>query len=107
MTIPWTVYVFSVFYTLGHAMGYCFVTGYGTFSPSDTHHRPSQAMGVCMPGMLVGGACAELADPYAQMVLADEAPSMCYVDSSQSYSTNEVTVYWNSPLIYIMSAEMA
>ncbi|SFG73216.1 hypothetical protein SAMN05216356_12215 [Oribacterium sp. WCC10] len=24
MTIPWTVYVFSVFYTLGHAMGYCF-----------------------------------------------------------------------------------
>ena len=64
-------------------------------------------MGVCMPGMLVGGACAELADPYAQMVLADEAPSMCYVDSSQSYSTNEVTVYWNSPLIYIMSAELA
>ena len=95
-------------YLLGaNAMGYCFVTGYGTFSPSDTHHRPSQAMGVCMPGMLVGGACAELADPYAQMVLADEAPSMCYVDSSQSYSTNEVTVYWNSPLIYIMSAELA
>ena len=95
-------------YLLGaNAMGYCFVTGYGTFSPSDTHHRPSQAMGVCMPGMLVGGACAELADPYAKMVLADEAPSMCYVDSSQSYSTNEVTVYWNSPLIYIMSAELA
>ncbi|WP_051671618.1 hypothetical protein [Oribacterium sp. P6A1] len=23
MTIPWAVYVFSVFYTLGHAMGYC------------------------------------------------------------------------------------
>jgi endoglucanase len=30
---------------------------------------------------------------------------MCYVDNDASYSTNEVTVYWNSPLIYILAAE--
>ena len=95
-------------YLLGaNALGYCFVTGYGTFSPTDIHHRPSQAVGEVVPGMLVGGANNNLEDPYAEMVLADEAPSMCYVDSSQSYSTNEVAIYWNSPLIYLFAAELA
>ena len=94
-------------YLLGaNALGYCFVTGYGTFSPTDIHHRPSQAIGEVVPGMLAGGANNNLEDPYAEMVLADEAPSMCYVDSSQSYSTNEVAIYWNSPLIYIFDAEL-
>ena len=95
-------------YLLGaNALGYCFVTGYGTFNPTDIHHRPAQATGEVLPGMLAGGANSNLEDPYAEMVLADAAPSMCYIDSSQSYSTNEVAVYWNSPLIYVFAAEMA
>ncbi|MBO4591021.1 MAG: glycoside hydrolase family 9 protein, partial [Eubacterium sp.] len=32
-------------------------------------------------------------------------PAMCYVDNAQSYSTNETAIYWNSPLIYLLSAE--
>jgi endoglucanase len=28
---------------------------------------------------------------------------MCYIDNMQSYATNEVAIYWNSPLIYAMS----
>ncbi|MBO4681850.1 MAG: glycoside hydrolase family 9 protein, partial [Clostridiales bacterium] len=93
-------------YLLGaNAMGYCFVTGYGTFSPKNVHHRPSITAGKAMPGMLVGGADNALEDDYAKKMCKDEAPSMCYVDDDSSYSTNEVTVYWNSPLIYILAAE--
>ena len=93
-------------YLLGaNAMGYSFVTGYGIFSPKSVHHRPSIAAGKAMPGMLVGGADNALEDDYAKKMCKDEAPSMCYVDNEASYSTNEVTVYWNSPLIYILAAE--
>ena len=93
-------------YLLGaNAMGYCFVTGYGTFSPNKVHHRLSLAAGKVMPGMLVGGSDNALEDEYAKKMCKDCAPSMCYVDSDASYSTNEVTVYWNSPLIYILAAE--
>jgi endoglucanase len=86
-------------------MGYSFVTGYGIFSPKSVHHRPSIVAGKAMPGMLVGGADNALEDDYAKKMCKEEAPSMCYVDNDASYSTNEVTVYWNSPLIYILAAE--
>ncbi len=92
-------------YLLGvNATGYCFVTGQGYHSPENPHHRPSQATGKCMPGMLVGGPNSNLEDPYAKGVLADVPPAKCYVDSVQSYSCNEITIYWNSPLIYLMTA---
>jgi len=92
-------------YLLGvNATGYCFVTGQGYLSPTHTHHRPSQATGKCMPGMLVGGTNSNLEDPYAKGVLADVAPAKCYVDNVQSFSCNEITIYWNSPLIYLMTA---
>ena len=87
-----------------NSVGYCFVTGYGTVSPVNTHHRPSQALGKTMPGMLVGGPDNALEDSYAKAVLANSAPAQCYVDNAQSYSCNEITVYWNSPLIYLLSA---
>ncbi len=92
-------------YLLGtNSLGYCFVTGFGTFSPKNPHHRPSQVKGKAMSGMLVGGANRNLEDPYAMAVLAEEAPAMCYVDNDQSFSTNEITIYWNSPLIYLLAA---
>ena len=92
-------------YLLGaNGLGMCFVTGEGTRSPVNPHHRPSQALGSVMRGMLVGGPDSSLEDPYAKGVLADQAPAMCYVDNAQSFSTNEVTIYWNSPLIYLLSA---
>lgn len=87
-----------------NSLGYCFVTGYGTVSPLHTHHRPSQVLDVSMPGMLVGGPDNALEDSYAKAVLNESAPAQCYVDNAQSYSCNEVTIYWNSPLIYLLSA---
>lgn len=95
-------------YLLGaNSTSYCFVTGYGTLTPKNTHHRPSEALGTTMTGMLVGGANSNLEDPYAQNVLADKPAAKCYVDNVQSYSCNEVTVYWNSPLIYLMAGLLA
>ena len=82
---------------------YCFLTGYGTQSPTDPHHRPSQAVGECMKGMLVGGPDSFLEDPYAKSVLAGLPKARCYTDNSQSYSCNEITIYWNSPLCFLLA----
>lgn len=83
--------------------GYCYVTGYGTLTPNLTHHRPSQVLKETMPGMLVGGCNNNLDDPYANAVLYGIAPGRAYVDNEQCYSCNEVTIYWNSPLIYLLT----
>ena len=87
-----------------NATGYCFVTGAGTQYPEHPHHRPSQATGVCMPGMLVGGPNSNLEDQYAATVCKEMPAAKCYVDNDQSYSINEITIYWNSPLVYLMVA---
>ncbi len=91
-------------YLLGrNPNGMCYVTGFGTVSPQNPHHRPSIAVGRAMPGMLVGGVNSDLADPAAQKYLADAPAAKCYVDASGSYSTNEITIYWNSLLAYLLS----
>lgn len=95
-------------YQLDYLLGatptsYCYVTGFGSMSPKDTHHRPSQALQKTMPGMLVGGPDSNLEDPYAKATLNGKPPALCYADNSQSYSCNEITIYWNSPLIYLMA----
>ncbi|MBQ9233245.1 MAG: glycoside hydrolase family 9 protein [Lachnospiraceae bacterium] len=92
-------YIFGV-----NGTGYCYVTGYGDLSPEHTLHRRSQVLGETMPGMLVGGPDNALEDPYAKAVLYGYAAALAYVDNEQSYSCNEITIYWNSPLIYLMGA---
>jgi endoglucanase len=91
-------------YLLGsNPLGECFVTGYGTVSPQNPHHRPSMAKSQAMPGMLVGGVNSSLEDSAAKAYLAGTPSAKCYVDNSESYSTNEITIYWNSPLTYLIS----
>ncbi len=87
-------------------MSICYVTGMGSVSPLHPHHRPSMAAGETMPGMLAGGPNKNLEDPYAKAVLADAPPAKCYADNAQSFSTNEVAVYWNSALIALMAQRM-
>ncbi len=91
-------YIFGV-----NCNSYCFLTGYGTQAPLHPHHRPSQAIGKCMKGMLVGGPDSSLEDPYAQAVLAGLPKARCYTDNDQSYSCNEITIYWNSPLVFLLA----
>ena len=92
-------------YVLGaNPLGYCFVTGFGSVSAQQPHHRPSQVAGKAMEGMLIGGANGALEDSYAKAVLYGQPPAMCYADNVQTYSTNETAIYWNSPLIYLLAA---
>lgn len=94
-------------YLLGqNATGYCFVTGYGSVSPVNSHHRPSMATGETMTGMLVGGPDGNFEDSFIKSTMMDTPPAKCYADSAQSYSTNEVTIYWNTPFLYLLSAEI-
>ena len=91
-------------YLLGkNPNGVCYVTGYGTVSPQNPHHRPSMAKGQAMKGMLVGGVNSNLEDSAALAYLANTPAAKCYVDNAESYSTNEITIYWNSPLTYLLS----
>lgn len=91
-------------YLLGcNTTSYCYVTGWGGLCPEHPHHRPSQALGKTMSGMLVGGPNSNLEDSFAKSVLANQKKAHCYVDNEQSFSCNEITIYWNSPLIYLMS----
>ena len=84
-------------------MSTSYVTGIGDVSPKGTHHRPSQFLKKSMKGMLVGGPDSALEDPYAKVVLRDTPPAKCYVDDEKSYSCNEITIYWNSPLIFALA----
>ena len=94
----------SLDYLLGcNANGFCYVTGFGEVSPEHPHHRPSVARGRAMPGMLVGGPDNGLHDPEAVAHLTGAAPAKCYVDHFGSYSTNEICVYWNSPLSLLLA----
>lgn len=91
-------------YLLGkNPLGTCFVTGFGTVSPEAPHHRPSMAMGEAQPGMLVGGVNSAKEDSAAKAYCAGAPAAKCYVDNAESYSTNEITIYWNSPLIYLLA----
>ena len=91
-------------YLLGvNPVGTCFVSGYGTVSPENPHHRPSMAVGHAMKGMLAGGVNQNLEDSAAKAYCQDQPAAKCYVDNSESYSTNEITIYWNSPFTYLLS----
>ncbi|MCQ2417235.1 MAG: glycoside hydrolase family 9 protein [Oscillospiraceae bacterium] len=84
-------------------LGTCYVTGFGTVGSSDPHHRPSLAVGTAQPGMLVGGVNPNLEDSAAKAYCKGLAPAKCYIDKNESYSTNEIAIYWNSPLTYLLA----
>lgn len=84
-------------------LGICYFTGYGTVSPQHPHHRPSIAQNQAMKGMLVGGVHPYLEDSAAQAYCSGQPTGKCYVDNQESYSTNEITIYWNSPLTYLLT----
>ena len=86
--------------------GYCFVTGFGTLSPMNIHHRPSGADGVPepVPGFLVGGPNTIVMDDCQPPVPRSSFPARSYTDSECSYSTNEICINWNAPLVFVLGA---
>ena len=88
-----------------HPSGYAMVTGFGTRSPLHPHHRPSGALPQLppVPGMIVGGphpgAHGDCKEPYPS-----PAPAKNYLDAFCSYTTNEIAINWNAPLVYVSAA---
>ena len=87
--------------------GTCYVTGFGTVAPEAPHHRPSMAAGKAQKGMLVGGVNSSLEDSAAKAYCKTSPAAKCYIDNAESYSTNEITIYWNSPLVYLLAVTEA
>ena len=94
----------NVDYILGrNATGYCFVTGLGSKSPMNPHHRQSISDGIVapIPGLLVGGANPGMQD---KCVYQFTEPETAYTDQSCSYASNEIAINWNAPLVYLTNA---
>jgi endoglucanase len=92
-------------YLLGrNATGYCFLTGFGHKQVMHPHHRPSISDDIIepVPGLLAGGPNAGRQDKcpgYTSTV-----PAQSYMDDDCSYSTNEIAINWNAPLVYLAAA---
>ena len=61
------------------------------------------AVGKAMKGMLAGGVNQNLEDSAAKAYCRDNPAAKCFIDNAESYSTNEITIYWNSPLTYLLT----
>lgn len=92
-----------------NAVGMSYVTGFGANPVAHPHHRPSVGDGVeaPVPGLVSGGPNRGLQDEYAAAYLNGAAPAASFADHEASYSTNEVTIYWNSPAVYVLSHFLA
>jgi len=101
-------------YLLGtNPLAFSFVSGYGSYCLHNPHHRYwSAELDKTLPsapdGVLSGGPNAGLQDPYVRALgfvpgKTDNPSQRCYVDSIEAWSTNEVTINWNSPLAWIAS----
>lgn len=85
--------------------GYCYITGFGKKSSMNIHHRPSAADKILepVPGFLAGGpnTVVFIDCPDAKR---SKLPALSYVDEVCSYSTNEIAINWNTPLVFLSGA---
>ncbi len=94
-----------------NALDFSYVTGYGDYHCENPHHRFwSYELDPTFPlapaGVLSGGANSGMQDPYirgAGYKMGNVPPQLCYIDSVESWSTNEVTINWNAPFAWVMS----
>ena len=92
-------------YILGrNALGYCYVTGFGTHSPMHPHHRISAADGIDkpFPGLLVGGPNPGQQDKGSNLTYLSDVPDESYMDHVDSYASNEIATNWNAELVSLI-----
>lgn len=85
----------------------CFVTQLGSHSVTHPHHRPSAALGLPQPwpGLLSGGPNQYPGDAVLRQ-LPKGPPARSYVDEQGSYSSNEVAINWNAPLVLLLASAL-
>lgn len=95
-----------IHYLLGrNVLDISFVTGFGDRPVMNLHHRPSVGDEVVdpVPGLVSGGPDKGLNDEYSREYLQGKPAAQAFIDHQESYSTNEVTIYWNSPAVFVLS----
>ncbi len=94
-------------YLLGrNPINFSFVSGYGEAAMSAPHHRfwaGTAGLPPVPPGVVAGGVNAEPTDPPAVELVSALPVAMRYIDDYGSYSTNEVAINWNAPLVWVAS----
>lgn len=91
-------------YLMGrNATGYCYITGFGTKSPMNPHHRLSASDGIAnpIPGLLVGGPNPGKQDGCKY---PSDLPDECYADVESSYASNEIAINWQGVFTYFAAA---
>jgi endoglucanase len=95
-------------YLLGrNPLAFSYVSGYGTNSLRNPHHRvwahmKDAKLPEAPPGAVSGGPNSTLQDPYIRKLgMGGCPPETCYVDHVESYSTNEVAINWNGTLAWM------
>ena len=99
----------GVNYLLGcNSMDVSYVTGNGERAFKNPHLRPTAVDGIDdpWPGLVSGGPNVGLQDERAR-TLPKGLPAMkCYLDHIDCYSLNEITIYWNSPFVFVLAGLM-
>lgn len=85
-------------YVLGrNALAKSFVTGYGSNSVKNPHNRVMFSLGHVVPGVLVGGPNGDGQDG----ITPPSQGQRSYVDQLQAYASNENSVEYNAPLVFV------
>ncbi len=96
-------------YILGcNSMDVSYVTGNGVRAFKNPHLRPTAVDGIedPWPGLVSGGPNVGLQDERARMLPKGLPAMKCYIDHIDCYSLNEITIYWNSPLVFVLAGLM-
>lgn len=96
----------GVDYLLGmNSMDTSYVTGHGEHAYKHPHLRPTAVDGIedPWPGLVSGGPNMGLQDARAKSVDPNSPPMKCYLDHEDCYSLNEITIYWNSPFVFVLA----
>jgi endoglucanase len=91
-----------------NALNHSYITGYGEVYSQNQHSRMYAAqLNGELPhppiGSIAGGPNSALQDAVARDLLAGCVGQFCYVDDINSFSTNEIAINWNAPLVWVAS----
>ena len=97
-------------YLLGrNAMDYSYVTGYGSHTTENPHHRfwanqIDESFPKAPCGVMAGGPNSGMQDPWVQGIgwrKGAISPQKCYLDHIEAWSVNECTINWNASLAWL------
>jgi|GEM_PF-795883 endoglucanase len=91
-------------YILGrNATTYSLVSGLGSKPVMNPHDRISSSDGIVnpIPGWMAGGPNTDSRGDCGASAYPSTYKACSYVDNSCSYSTNEIAINWNAPLVFV------